>query len=130
MTTRTTVPTNNVMVGHIERFEVSEGQSRVSGWVYQPDTPFSGVSISLDGEPWTDIPLIDRPDIQADRLEYSCPLRCGFDVRAPLPAGLNDARGATISLTPHAGGRATDTYRTYFCRYDEERRTLPQPNWP
>jgi 2-polyprenyl-3-methyl-5-hydroxy-6-metoxy-1,4-benzoquinol methylase len=76
--------------------------------------------------------LHERPDVLAAYEPQIGPhphiSRSGFDVTAPLPPGVRTDSSTVISIQPHApDGRPLDSLHTYFCDFENELRTRPQP---
>ena len=128
------VPITPVTRGHIDLLEArGEGQAHLCGWIFRPDTPIDRIDITLQGKAWTSfVPLRERSDVKAayDALlgPYPHISSSGFDVTAPLPEGVEIDSNIVVGITPYApNGLRLDSFRTYFCRYQDELSTAPQP---
>lgn len=115
--------------GSISSFEVSDHQVRISGWIFQTEKPFDRIAIALNGKPWAEAYLTERPDVAVafEAINTPCPLQCGFDITAPLLDQEIDPTNTLISITPFLEGQAQDIYHSIYCLPEQERQTRPQP---
>ena len=109
------------------------GQARLLGWIFRLDTPIDRIDITLQGKPWTSFgPLCERADVKAayDPLlgPYPHISSSGFDVTAPIPEGVEVDSNTVVGITPYTpNGLRLDSFRTYFCAYQDELNNAPQP---
>jgi SAM-dependent methyltransferase len=64
----------------IERAAIYHDPARVSGWILHPLQPLSSVAVLLDGHPFGEAPLHERPDLGERFPEVPHAMLSGFDV--------------------------------------------------
>src|SRR5664279_4348488 len=123
-----------VIHGHIDLLEPREGgQVRLWGWIFRLDTPIARIDLTLQGKPWTSFgPLHERADVQAAYAPLPGPYphitSSGFDVTAPIPEGVEVDSNPIVRITPYTpNGLRLDAFLTYFCAYQKELSSAPQP---
>jgi SAM-dependent methyltransferase len=122
-----------IIRGRIDLFEPQNlGRARLRGWIACDDIPLERIDIAIGGKPWTTgIVLHERPDVRKALEKPSCSRPhlslSGFDVTAPLPEELVELSSTVVEITPYTpSGARLNPLRTYFCDYEELKKT-PQP---
>ncbi len=128
------VPIVPVLRGHLDVFEdAGKGQAHLAGWVFREDVHVGHVDLAIAGTPWVSrVAVHARPDVErafeptlgrSEHIVWS-----GFAATAPLPSCHEVSSTQIITVSPYAvSGAQLDEWRTYYCAYDQEAATTPQP---
>lgn len=115
------IPVNPVIHGQLDFLKADElGIAHLRGWIFREDTPIDKVDIALGSHRWaSQISLYERPDVERAfaPVTDSCRhiRRSGFDVTAPLPAGIEAGPNTIVEVTPYTPtGSRLDPLRTHF----------------
>lgn len=107
--------------GHIDVFAAArDGGTQLRGWIFRADTPITRIDIALQGQRWLEGVLLDaRPDVLAAFEPHVGPRphisQSGFDVTAPLPAGVTAGPDTIVTITPYTpDGRSLAALHTYL----------------
>jgi len=112
---------SQIFQSHIDLVQIEPGSIHVSGWIFHPTIAIDRVSIEVGGQCVArDIPLFERPDVEAAFPNSPHALCSGFDVKGdfstPEPVG-----GALVSIRPESADEPMRIVHTFRCDWARER---------
>jgi SAM-dependent methyltransferase len=116
-------------MGHLDHFELKDGQLGLAGWVLHHQRLLSHVSIEINDNIWaSNVALTDRPDVLAYHHDVPYSLRSGFAVLETL--GMPPWRQERMDLRLHvwSDGHELGVLDYPYRDLDAERRRLPVPS--